>query len=80
MRRGLAIIMSHSRDISVFHTKQKVIFEIPLYFEPRLQFEKIVFENNRLVIETSKLEGQTPPHHEEAESSLLSVRDDPKNQ
>ena len=72
--------MSHTRDITVFHTKQQVIFEIPLYFEPRIQLEKVTLEDGRLIIETLKQVEQTPPHHEAEESLRVATRDDPKIQ
>jgi len=80
MRRGLAIIMTHSRDITVFYTKQKVIFEIPLYFEPSIKLDKVSLEDGLLVIETLKRVEQTPQHLEGADSLRLATRDDPKIQ
>ena len=59
---------------------QKVIFEIPLYFEPSIKLDKVTLEDGLLVIETLKRVEQTPPHHEAEESLRLATRDDPKIQ
>ncbi len=46
--------MSHNRDIYVLHKGNKVIFDIPLYFERGIMVKDTYVDGNRMIVNAIK--------------------------